>query len=691
MAMNGPRSSPASIAWVLALALSIDAVSSLTYQFPTSGRDLVLWTAPSDKVSQIRSSSSCSRLDMVALSNDHQVSEESEEEGDNEEEEDGDETLSPDKREFQFSKSKWKKKRFLMMKDVNAAVHKRQPKAANKAEEMVRRMWTLYEKTGENEFKPDLQAYNLWIHAVAKSKPQRHRELSPGKRAEQILEEMRERGVHPNVVSYTSVVDAYANQGRLGDSKAPAEAERVLFDLLERTKYSSNLQVTAVTSDAVLNAWAQQGSWESAERAQLILERLEAMTDPNDESPSKLVRPTAHSYATVIHAWAKSNGGSEAARKAHAILDRLLLKTNRQGDEDAVTPDTVIFNAVIDAWGRSGDPQCGSKAEELLRQMKDLDEGLYCENCHPDVVTYNSVLSAWSRSGHVNAAVQAEKILKDMIVARKEDPDGNPAPNVISYNTVLHAWAKSSLDGAADRAETLLKYMARSEQGDILPDVYSYSSVLNAIAKSKKPGKALRAKKLLELMIESPSMNPSELTPVPFNAVINAAAFSAVGTCDEEKREALQVAVSIFPLMRRLGVEKDTISYGNMLKAISNLTPSGDKRYSMALQLFMDCGDKGLVEDLVWNEVQRCVPYHMLCDQLGLNHLGMGKTHRLRDLPKRWRRNRRAATVRRRRNTTRAPESTEQSEKEQAQDATPQPFRRKVVISEPSWQSGRDM
>jgi hypothetical protein len=410
------------------------------------------------------------------------------------------------------------------------------------------------------------------------------------------------------------------------------------------------------------------------------------MTDSSASSSSRarMVRPTAHSYATVIHAWAKSGGGAEAAQKAQNILDSLLMES-KQGDEDAIRPDTVIFNAVIDAWASSGDPQCGSKAVGLLRQMRDLDKGLYCDNCQPDVVTYNSVLSAWSRSGDLNAAVQAERILKDMIVARKEDPEGNPAPNVISYNTVLHAWSKCSLEGAAERAETLLKFMARTEEGELVPDVYSYSSVLNAIAKSKQTGKALRSKKLLEHMLESSSIKQSQLTPVPFNAVMNAAGFSAVGTSDEERREALHVGMSILPLMRKLDVEKDTISYGNLLKVFANLLPAGDKRYNVAVKVFIDCCGKGLVEDLVWNEVQRCLPYHTLCDRLGLGPLGPGETHRLRDLPRQWRRNRRTAASRRQRT---APGSSSKDSHEQQQ----QPFlRRKVVISEPSYQSGRDV
>ncbi|KAL7562038.1 hypothetical protein ACA910_011081 [Epithemia clementina (nom. ined.)] len=615
---------------------------------------------------------------------------------------------------LQFSKSKWKKKRFLMIKDVNAAVQTKNARAATKAEEMVRRMWSLYENSGgADEFRPDLQCYNLWIHAVAKSNHQtNHRQkrssinnnnniiedvdsFRVGERAELILQEMRDRGIEPNVVSYTTVMDAYANQARLGDPKAPAQAERVLFELLERSEYTSNLEATPVTSDTVINAWAQQGTLEGAKKAQEILERLEAMSmtaggsTSSSRRTSTPLRPTAHSYATVIYAWANSGGGTDAAQKASAILDRLLHA--RRNSKDAVRPDTVIFNAAIAAWASSGDPQCGTKADEILRQMQELHNDVY-HDCQPDVVTYNSVLSAWSRSGHINAAVQAERILKEMILKRKEDPEKNPAPNVISYNTVLNAWSKSTLDGAQDRAETLLKFMARPDQSEIVPDLYSYSSVLNAIAKSKQPGKALRAKKLLDYMLdESSGIKHAELTPVPFNAVINAAAFSAVGTSDEEKREALQIAVTTLSLMRKHYVKPDSISYGNALKALANLMPSGKARYDMAIQLFTTCCEEGLVQDLAWNEVQRCAPLKYIDERLNLGSHVVS----LRDLPKAWRRNTRFLS-RKRRDQSPPGLGNSDSSINDLFSATAPPdvsrhLRRPVTMVEPSYQSGRDM
>ena len=278
-----------------------------------------------------------------------------------------------DDKTLTISKVKWKKKRFLLIKDVNKAIQSNNPRAARKAQEVVRRMWQLYDLAGnDDDFKPDLQAYNLWIHAVAKSK-----DKNSGQQAEDIIAEMQKRNIAPNVVSFTNVMDAYANQARF-DSKAPEHAERVLFHLIERSEVDHSLAVTPVTADVAMNAWAQQGTWQGAMRAQQILDRMEGM------SSRRSLRPTVHSYGTVIHGWAMSQGGTEAAQRAERVLNSLL-----RGDK-GVDPDTIVFNAVIDAWSSSGDARAGSKALSLLNKMKELSKtkGYGCE---PDVVTYNTV------------------------------------------------------------------------------------------------------------------------------------------------------------------------------------------------------------------------------------------------------------------------------------------------------------
>jgi len=550
-----------------------------------------------------------------------------------------------------FSKSKWKKKRYVMMKDVDDAIAQDPTRAVKKAQEMIRRMTRLHKITSVDDYKPTAQAYNLLINAFAKSG------LSDaGYEAERVMQEMIAAGVKPNAISFTSTLDAYAKSG---EKDSAQQAERVLLELLD---LNVDLHISSV--DAVLNAYALQSSLESAERAQSILERLEMLQ-------SDTIQPTVHSYSTVMNAFAKCG----AAERAHAILTKVL-KENK-----AIRPDTVMFNVVIHAWSTSGDAQAGTKAVELLNQMKQLASEGY--DTAPDIVTYNSVLSCWSKSGHIHAGPQAERILKQL-----QEDDSNVKPNVVSYNSVLHAWSKNAgLDsGAAERAQAVLDYMIQSGDDDIAPDVYSFTSVLNAWAKSKEDDKAIRARELLDTLLELHADSPrrKDLRPsaIPFNAVLNACAFS-----QSMKREALQIAVTTFKELPQYD-KRDTISYGNLLKCCTNLMPQSKAGIDMALQIFDSCCKDGLVGDLVWNEVRKVVPSRDLARKLPPQRkqrsIGIMS---LRDLPRSWKRNTRDKQA------AAAKHHTRRRHRKQEDDSSlpPQTIRPMRNIVEKSYESGRDL
>lgn len=551
-----------------------------------------------------------------------------------------------------FSKAKWKKKRYLLIQDVKKLIENNNPNAPKKAEAMVRRMLTLYEKSGGDlDLRPTLQAYNMWIHALAKSN-----EANAGQLAEEVLEQMHAHNIEPDVVTYTSVMDAHAK------SHNPDRAEEVLFRLLDNTVNSGvrgSIGVSSITCDTILNAWAQQGTYESAERAQMILFRLE-------EWQRNYIRPTKISYATVMNAWAKV-GSTDAAEHAEALLNRML-KMN------FVQPDTVVFNAAINAWASSKDEQAGKRALAILKKMKTLaKEGV---DSHPDIVTYNTVLSAWSHSGDVNAAPYAERIVKDMQNSAAESDDA-PAPNTVTYNTILNAWSKSKLPGSAARAQNVLDYMIKSEKEAIAPDVISFASVLDAWAKSKEPNKGAMCRDLLDQLLEmykATKRHDLQPTPYTYNAVLNACAFSAMGTTMDEQREALEIAVKTFSSMRKSETSPDTVTYGNMLKCMANLMPEGELRSSMALQIFDKCIEDGLVGALAWKEVRRAVPAKQLQQVYHLK--GVVSNLQVRDLPRKWRK------------SNRFDKNAPQAKRKEANDLTQPPI---VMIVETSVQSGKDL
>lgn len=77
-----------------------------------------------------------------------------------EDEEDDTEELDAN-RKSTFSKAKWKKKRYLMMKDVHALIEKGDGRAPHKAREIILRMLKLSEIHEDEGLRPNAEVYNV--------------------------------------------------------------------------------------------------------------------------------------------------------------------------------------------------------------------------------------------------------------------------------------------------------------------------------------------------------------------------------------------------------------------------------------------------------------------------------------------------------------------------------------------------
>ena len=117
--------------------------------------------------------------------------------------------------------------------------------------------------------------------------------------------------------------------------------------------------------------------------------------------------------------------------------------------------------------------------------------------------------------------------------------------------------------------------------------------------------------------------------------------------------------------------------------------PPGPKRNQVALNLFDSCAKKGLVGELVWTEVCRTAQTRVLEKHLKLKQ-SPGSLY-VKDLPKAWTQNVRGdrlATHRRTQAEARQRASKQDSrmaKKKQKSD------RRRGNITEPSYQSGKDL
>mmetsp|Transcript_6082 Transcript_6082/g.15127 ORF Transcript_6082/g.15127 Transcript_6082/m.15127 type:complete len:773 (-) Transcript_6082:127-2445(-) len=648
------------------------------------------------------------------------------------------------------SKVRWKKKRHLMMEDVKSTIRKQPHKAPRKVEEMIHRMLhmsELYEEEKQerdvvddedgtnNFFHPTTECYNLWIHAIAKSGLD-----NAGQMAEEVMENhMKSHNVQPNGITYSTIIDAYANSNHqesvstastsTKSSSGAMLAEEFLYRLLSSSSSSSgsisasaSVVLHSVSCDTILNAWAQQGTQESAERALSILhsmERFDAEVAKGLAKSTVDIHPTKYSYASVMSAFAKV-GSTEAAEEASELLKHMLMRLNDTNHKHSgVAPDTVVFNAAIHAWASSNDPRAGKRAADLLEQMKVLSTKY---DTMPDLKTYNTVISAWAHSGDKNGAPQTERLVQEMQNIQNkrnkntsgtnddDDDDDDDETNdslvvadTVTYNSLLLAWSRSPLPGAAERIEKILEYMIKSGNKDIAPDTVSFSTVMDCVAKSKEPNKARRTRALLdrlEQLYKESGRRDLRSTTISYNTVLNACAFSALGTSEEERREAMTIAVRTFGSMdssypsrfssKYASVAPDTVTYGNMLKCIANLVPKGDVRNSMAIKVFNKCCDDGLVGPLVWNEIRRAVPMKLLHDTLGLKrHVG---SLQVTDLPTEWTMNNRSDKKKKELMNTRRNNKKHQSsrhDKDKDKDSNKKKTN-KAFLVEPSY-SNKDM
>ena len=607
------------------------------------------------------------------------------------------------------TKAQIKKLKFLMSEDVEKLIQDKNVTAIHKAQENIDRLQKLYQEEGNSDYKPRILNYNVLIRAYGK--------LASPEQAEKILmdlqrkyEETNDEDFRPRTITYTEVIDAY---GKSKQRNSAEKAEEILMKMFEEAEnddgtMDESIAPSSITCDAVLNAWAKKGNRIAAERAETILERMEYLRLNGNVK----VQPTSFSFATVIGAWGRARAGSkiegkENAERAHFIFTRMkdfMKSIGREKDGDQYTkdlhPDTVVFNTVIDAWSKSNDPQAGTKAEELLFEMEELQR-IGSNFAAPDAITFNSVINCHATSGHLNGAKRAENVLKKMEIASKNGSD--VAPNVRTYNTVLKAYSKrSSSQGAAKRAEVILMYMLRSEDDSIQPDVFSFSTTLDCWAKSKEAGKAEKTWMILQKMLEfykssgNEKIKPNE---VSYNTVLNACAFSAF-TPDEEKKRALKIAVTAFNEMQNSkSVKPDAITYGMLIKCIANLVPRGKTRTKMASDLFTNCKKAGLVNGLVFDEIRRAVPGNVMAGLLGRipqkNRRKPLSQLELRDLPRSWRSNVVEAKPKgkRQKKKREEPKRDDSSNKKKKDIASFEgdPIRPMRHIVEQSWQSGRDV
>lgn len=333
--------------------------------------------------------------------------------------------------------------------------------------------------------KPDIVAIGTVIQGWQKSGlPEApHRAVEWMDICEQVL------GLQPNAQLYTSVITAWAKQGK-------AQQAQEWIDKMRE----NNVVVDLATWNALLLAWAYRVDLDpsAAEEAESILRYMFRL-----HKEGKLdALPDVISYTTVMDAWSrhiKTKINSKAKRQAaHKALR--LFQQMKESPHQQSRPNTISYNLALAICARAGMVlQAESLLQELIEENSNRFDTFTSDSndfsnaakvIQPNIQSVSLLLLAYSKVGTIDAAEKAERILNESL------PLLGLKPNLYSYNNCISCWAKASSPKTripVERASALFQEI--SNVHGMKPDAFAYSALINAWARH---GNAKQAQSLLD-------------------------------------------------------------------------------------------------------------------------------------------------------------------------------------------------
>ena len=275
--------------------------------------------------------------------------------------------------------------------------------------------------------------------------------------------------VKPNIFSFTSLIDAYAQKS---DWDSAAQSERILRRLLEQyLSGEEGIPEPSVASWTIaISAWARlskKGFKGAALRAGKLLNYME---DLNDDGKIGF-GPDAIVYVTCMNAFAFSKI-VEGPSKAEEILD-LTHELYLEGDE-TMKPSAKSIRIVLDSWIRSNTTDAMDEAELLLERYEDLLDSLGPPTEPVEVLDdtrdiYRTMLFGFAKKGF---PVQAKHYL-DLMIQKGMKPDCFCYDKVIEANTFLND------EGSYQRSYEVFQMMEERRQlGEVSPNERVYTSFI---------------------------------------------------------------------------------------------------------------------------------------------------------------------------------------------------------------------
>jgi len=303
--------------------------------------------------------------------------------------------------------------------------------------------------------------------------------------------------LQPNVVSYTSVIDALSKSGKSG---AAERAERILN--MMQSKYEDGyeeVQPNTITFNAVIDAYARTGGAHAAQKAEDLLERMKQLYLDGNVN----VQPDVYSFNSVLFAWSNACQCAGAPQRADAILEKMEeacrdiehCKIDKAG---MVQPNTFCYTSCMNAWGKSKEKGKARRAYEILQRMNQMYRA-GAKHAKPNVVAYTTVINACAYSEGSERS-DAFDIACETFEELRSHP-GYGYPNHATYSQFLTAAIRLLPSLNSYRMDAIRKIFKQCcHDGQVNPMVFRlYQKVMNENG-TEFPG--LLSKKILGLTYE---------------------------------------------------------------------------------------------------------------------------------------------------------------------------------------------
>lgn len=465
----------------------------------------------------------------------------------------------------------------------------------DRAQKVLEQIEALYE-SGELDDSPSVISYSTVLSAFAKSS-----KAGSARRAEQILRQMKDRGVRPNVISWNTVIDAYAKE------KDPERAESLLREMNHDYEQGINdVKPTMRTYSSVLSAWSANRSPQSGERGEQLLDLMAKLY-----TAGEMDEPDVVVYNSVLACWASSRTPGAGVR-AKEFLEKMIRERRTKPDiysfntvmsalvregrlvdaenifaamrENDVKPDATAYNTLLNAWIKSGAKDTRTRVESLYQRMKEDPDA------KPDLFTMNTLLHFYSKSNNPEGA---EDLLRELCL-----PESTMKPDSVSFNIAISAWTSSKRLDAPGRAEAILSRM--SEYGEkAAPNVITFNSIMNAWVKSRPLEALQECKRLVGTMFDLVEQGNDNAQPnvITYNTLIHA-------HCVSGDHNALLQADTIFREMDRRYEQGDVRlkptfhTYGSLINGWSkSKNPEAGRKAEDILRLWIERADVGEVSE----------------------------------------------------------------------------------------------